>query len=315
MIATERFSVKLLVINNLSAGYSDGAVYDYVRMVVFDADEVCIRCTDGTTDVRTLLHDAEDFDAVVVAGGDGTIATVSYCLANTGIPILPFPAGTANLLANNLASPIEPHALAKMTREMRTLDFDLGELEVAGRHYGFGIMAGAGYDATIMHDAKPSKKTLGPMAYFQAAMANPTPQVSAITLTLDDGTVECEALGVLLVNFSKIQFDITVTHDNEPRDGSFDVVILKAENAFGLIPALFAGLLDRDGDFPDRTDSLEFHRARHVYVEADPPMHVQYDGEVPGLSTPFEARVLDGAARFILSENGYDQFVGDADRS
>ena len=58
------------------------------------------------------------------------------------------------------------------------------------------------------------------------------------------------------------------------------MVILKAENAFGLIPALFAGLLDRDGDFPDRTDSLEFHRARHVYVEADPPMHVQYDGEV-----------------------------------
>ena len=55
MIATERVSVKLLVINNLSAGYSDGAVYDYVRMVVFDADEVCIRCTDGTTDVRTLL--------------------------------------------------------------------------------------------------------------------------------------------------------------------------------------------------------------------------------------------------------------------
>ena len=64
------------------------------------------------------------------------------------------------------------------------------------------------------------------------------------------------------MNFSKIQFDITVTHENEPRDGVFDVVVLKAQNAFELIPALLAGLLDRGGDFPERTGSLEIHRAR-----------------------------------------------------
>ena len=93
--------MKLLIVNNTSSGYGDGAIYDYIRMVSSDGDEHCIRYTDGTTEIATMLDDADRFDAVVAAGGDGTIAAVSYTLANTGIPILPFPAGTGNLLANN----------------------------------------------------------------------------------------------------------------------------------------------------------------------------------------------------------------------
>ncbi len=301
--------MKLLVINNLASGLGDGGIYDFVRSFAQDDDEVCLRFTDGTTDVRDLLGDVEAFDAVVASGGDGTVATISYRLANTGIPILPFPAGTANLLAANLASPMEPHALAKLVREKRTLDFDLGEVEVDGRRFGFAIMAGAGYDATIMHGAASSKRLLGSMAYFSAAIANPMPQKSHFKLELDGETIESDGLGVLLVNFSKLQFDIAVTHDNEPRDGVFDVVILKAQNAFELIPALLAGLLDRGGDFPNRTESLEIHQARKVRVEADPPMEVQYDGEPTQLTTPFTAHVLRHAARFYVSQEGYELFA------
>ena len=301
--------MKLLVINNLASGFGEGSVYDFIRSFARDGDEVCVRSTDGTTDVRDLLGDAEAFDAVVASGGDGTVATVSYRLANTGVPILPFPAGTANLLAANLASPMEPHALAKLVREERTFDFDLGEIEVDGQRFGFGIMAGAGYDAAIMHGAAPAKRLLGPMAYFSAALANPLPQTSKFKLDLDGEHVESEGLGILLVNFSKIQFDITVTHENEPRDGVFDVVVLKAQNAFELIPALLAGLLDRGGDFPERTGSLEIHRAREVRVEADPPMEVQYDGEATNLTTPFTAHIMRRAARFFVSEEGWSLFA------
>lgn len=303
--------MKLLVINNLASGFGEGGVYDFMRSFIQDGDEVCIRSTDGSSDLRSFLDDAADFDAVVASGGDGTVATVSYLLHDTGIPILPFPAGTANLLALNLALPLEPHALAKLVREDRTLDFDLGEIEAGGQRFGFGIMAGAGYDATIMEGAKSSKKLLGPMAYLSAAIANPLPQTSHFTLELDGETMECDGLGILLANFSRIQFDIPVTHGNEPRDGAFDVVILKAQNAFELIPALIAGLLDRGGDFPDRTGSLEIHRAREVRVAADPPMEVQYDGEITGLTTPFSAHVMRKAARFYLSEEGYGLFSGE----
>ena len=304
--------MKLLVVNNISAGLGDGAIYDYLRQLLQDGDEAALRCTDGSSDVAGLVRDATDFDAVVVSGGDGTVAAVTYQLAYSGVPVLPFPAGTANLLANNLMLPYETHALARLTREGRVLDFDLGELECAGRSFGFGIMAGAGYDAAIMKDAKPNKKLLGPLAYFQAAVANALPQKSRIRLVIDGKQVESEGLGVMLVNFSRIQFEIPVTHGSDARDGSFDIVILKAQNAFGLIPALLAGIRDRDGSNPDRTDSFEVHRGETVEVFADPPFQMQYDGELPELTTPFKARVLQGAAHFLLTEEAYRAFGGDA---
>lgn len=300
--------MKLLIVNNLASGYGEGAIYDFIRSFVTDGDEICLRSTDGTTNINDLLGDADQYDAVIASGGDGTVTTISYHLRNTGIPILPFPAGTANLLALNLASPIEPHALSTMVRNGKTLDFDMGEIEVGGNTFGFEIMAGAGYDATIMKSAKPSKKILGPMAYFSAAITNPLPQKSHFTITLDDKTIESDGLGILLVNFSKIQFDISVTHDNEPRDGILDVVVLKASTAFELIPALIASFLDRGGEFPDRSDALELHRAHQVEVVADPPMEVQYDGETSKLTTPFKARVLQKSARFILSDEGFELF-------
>lgn len=300
--------MRLLVVNNTSAGYGDGAIYDYLRLCLIDGDEACVRCTDGTTDPAELVQDARDFDVVVVSGGDGTVTSVAHALAYTGVPVLPFPAGTANLLANNLLLPYEPHSLAKITRDMHTLDFDLGEIEAGGRSFGFGIMAGAGYDALIMNDAKPNKKILGPIAYFQAAVANVTPQKSRIRLVIDGKTIKSKGLGVLLVNFSHIQFEIPVTHGADARDGLFDVAIMKAENAFGLIPALFEGVKDRDGRNPERSDSLEVHRGRVVEVYADPPFNLEYDGEVPGLKTPFTARVLKGAARFVISESALSEF-------
>lgn len=302
MITIERVFVKLLVINNLVSGYGEGAVYDFVRSFAHDGDEICIRSTDGTTDLRTMLDDACAYDAVVASGGDGTAATVSYLLANTSIPVLPFPAGTANLLALNLQSPNEPHALAKMLRAGKTLDFDLGEIEMGGQRFGFAIMAGAGYDAAIMHGAEPAKRLLGPMAYLSAAISNPLPQTARFTINLDGETVESEGLGILIVNFAKIQFDISVTHENQPRDGMLGVVILRAGNAFGLIPAMLAGILDRGGEYPDRTESLEIHYAKEIQVVADPPLEVQYDGEATRITTPFSARVMPRAARFVVSE-------------
>lgn len=308
VILTERPAVKLLIINNLASGLGDGSIYDFIRSFTQDGDQVTVRSTDGTSDLRSFLADARNFDLVVASGGDGTIAAVCYELAGSGIPVLPFPAGTANLLALNVSSPIEAHALAKLAREGRQLDFDLGEINVNGDRYGFAIMAGAGYDATIMEAAKPHKQVLGPLAYFRAAATNITPQMSHFTITVDGQTFECDGLCVLLVNFSKIQFDLSVTHENQPRDGMLDIVVLKGRNAVELLPAIGAAMLDRGGDFPYRSNVMEVHRGRECAIVADPPLNIQYDGEVTGRMTPFTARVLPGVAKLVVSDQGYETF-------
>lgn len=254
-----------------------------MRAFAADGDEICVRCTDGNTDLADFLRDAENFDAVVAAGGDGTVASVAYLLAETGIPLLPFPAGTANLLAMNLASPAEPHALAHLMREQRLMDFDIGEIELSnGERFGFSMIAGAGYDAAIMEGAEPSKRLLGPMAYFTAAFANFAPQFSRITLTIDGKTVETQGVGVLAINFSKLQFDISLVHENCRATACSTFVVLNTHDAVGLIPAILSCMLDRAGEFPSRPDAMEVFRCRECTVVADPPLAVQYDGEVDG---------------------------------
>lgn len=302
--------MKLLVVNNLASGPGDGLAYDFVRAFAQDGDVVELRCTDGTTPIESLLDGAEGFDAVVAAGGDGTVTAVAFALAGSGVPILPLPAGTANLLAINMSIPTEVRALAAMAREGKRLDFDLGRLEFAGRSAGFGMIAGCGFDARIMQAAMPNKKALGAAAYAQAAIANALPPTAHLTLDLDGERVESDGIGVLIINFSRIQFDIPLTHGNDPRDGLFEVAVLKAQNAFELLPALFAGILDREGEYPDRSGSVELFHAREVKVESDPPMQIQFDGEVADESGAFTARILPAAATFVMSDEGYGRFAG-----
>lgn len=295
--------MKVLVIHNLRSGLRTGAVYDFARMYAEDGDEVCIRTFGSSTPLPGLLADAQDFDFVVASGGDGTVASVSYELRSTDIPILPFPAGTANLLAMNLFSPNEPHALCKVVDDALTLSFDLGEIETEdGARRGFSMMAGCGYDSLIMSTAVEHKRLLGDIAYFEAAFSNPTPQVSEFTLTIDGHEVRSSGIGVVLANFSKLQFDLMVSDENLPRDGMLDVIVLKTENAIQLLPTLMAKVFDHSGALTKKMGALELYRGTEIHVEADPAMFIEYDGEPTTLSTPFTARCLPLATRFIVTE-------------
>ena len=300
--------MKLLVINNLSSGFGKSAVYDFMRMFSEAGDEVVVRSIDSSMDFASALTGAEFFDAVAVAGGDGTHSSVCYLLRDTGIPILPLPVGTANLIAMNLCTPEEPYELAQLARNGKRLRFDMGQLEFADATSGFMMIAGCGYDAKIMSDAKGSKQLLGPVSYFKAAFDNPNPQRAHFTIDIDGETVEADGVCVLVLNFSKMQFDITLGPGNWPRDGLLDLLILEAENAWGLLPVALSAALDHTGGMLLNIDTIKHFRGKAIRVDADPALFVQYDGEPTTRTTPFTARVLPHAANLVISDYGYEEF-------
>lgn len=147
-----------------------------------------------------------------------------------------------------------------------------------------------------------TRKSLGPFAYFGAALTNMKPQLYRFEIQLKHRNIQTEGIGVLLLNFSKIGLDLSITHGNRPRDGKFEVVILKGKNALRYIPALTAAALDRAIEFPDRTNAIEIHQSSYVKITSMPETEIQVDGKTIKTNTPFEAKVLKHGVKYVVDD-------------
>jgi diacylglycerol kinase family enzyme len=79
-----------------------------------------------------LRQALEDADAVIVAGGDGTVACAAAVLSFTGVPLGILPGGTMNLLAKDLHLPVgDLNAAADIILGGHIRDIDVG---IAGGH-------------------------------------------------------------------------------------------------------------------------------------------------------------------------------------
>jgi diacylglycerol kinase family enzyme len=295
--------MRILIVVNLRSGQGDAGLYDFVRILGIGGHELTLRFLGPDADLPAMLADVADFDRVVAVGGDGTVSAVCYQCVGSGVPILPYPAGTANLFALNMRLPSDPLELARLTVDGHAADIDVGEITYgAGRRGGFVVAAGAGFDAAIMQAADRLKPSLGIAAYVVGALQNLTPTVARFKLTVDGIALESEGIAALVMNVSRMQFDLAITRASDPSDGLFEVVIVRTRNVPGLIPTVWGAFLDRFVQKSGDSVGLEVHTGREIVVESDPPLALQYDGETLAATTPLAARVLPRACRVIVSE-------------
>lgn len=129
--------------------------------------DVTVRATAGARDAERLARAAGpgDFDAVVAAGGDGTINEVANGLAALGAAAPPLglvPLGTANVLAAELGLSTATADVARTLLRGR-----VGRIHT-GRANGrlFTMMAGVGLDAHVVAGVDTRvKRVLGKGAY------------------------------------------------------------------------------------------------------------------------------------------------------
>ena len=294
--------MRLLVVNNVTSGPGDDSIHDFIRVAARPGTEILLRTLAPGEPVSDLLGDAEDFDVVVAAGGDGTVSATLYELRDSGVVVLPFPSGTANILALNLDLPTTATGLAELVYSGVPARFDLGEFEGHDENggiikRGFSIVAGAGYDATVVKAADAMKGSLGVGAYIAGALANLAPTHAHISLEIDGETIETEGISVFMLNFGKYQFDLKITPDFDPQDGQFDIGVANTKMVLGLLPIIASMGLDPDGT---RTDALEIYKGSEVKVVCDPPLPIEFDGEPETFLTPMTARILKGAASILV---------------
>ena len=104
---------------------------------------------------------------VAVCGGDGTLAEAATGLAGTNTPLAIIPRGTANQVAYNLGIPRALEDAVDVAVYGTPSSIDLGRI----RDRAFALVAGAGFDAAVMHSAtRELKERWGFGAYIYAAM-------------------------------------------------------------------------------------------------------------------------------------------------
>ncbi len=311
---------KILIIYNARSGHRRVNFKSYLQALAERGAQVEMRMIGRDFNLVKLLEDAKVFDRVVVAGGDGTAATAAGILQKTGIAVMAYPGGTANLLARNLNIPSEHGALAELTLNGPTVQADLGELEYI-RYYRsdrlrqrflkrtpqrlpvkiyFTVMAGCGFAARLMSEARPLKPAWGEAAYWISALWNFFPRNADFVLHLDGREVRVRGIAVLVVNFAKIQFDIKLVSGGDSQDGKFEVVVLKARSLFGLVPVLWSAVVERLGFKRHAVpEVMETYHAAEIEVRCNPPLKLQFDGEMLKKTSGFRIRACRRAALFV----------------
>ena len=295
--------MRTLIIHNTVSGPRSDDVFAFQRALIGPGDEVVMRATSPELPASELLADAGSFDAIVASGGDGTVADVAYAVRGSGVPVLVFPSGTANLLANNIGNAFDPPALADTLRNGRHVDLDLCEFEYRDasgmlQRRGFLSMAGAGYDASIIQGSAGLKALFGPLSYYLAALGNLDPGTSHFELSVDGRRIEAEGICVLVANWATVNQTAEFIPGSSPTDGLLDVAVLSAKNSVELQPAIIGSVFAHGNE--SAYPNVDFYHAREVTVACDPPFPMQYDGEViEGATTPFTARVVPGGFRTV----------------
>jgi len=232
---------------------------------------------------------AHGFDAVLVAGGDGTVNEVVNGLlsAPKPLPLGLLPLGTQNVLAHELGLSANDNleAVAALLRTGKTRRLDVGKLSAGTQSRFFVLMAGFGFDAAVVQGVlRPMKDLVGPAAYALSTLgALAKYRSTAITLTLDGEETSSEAFLVVIANAASYGYGkIKLAPFAAPDDGWLDICVFERPrlHKVGFASQMVAVLARRHL----RDPSVRYYRARTIALSSDPPISGQLDGEMFGVS-------------------------------
>jgi diacylglycerol kinase (ATP) len=217
---------------------------------------------------------AREFDAIAVAGGDGTVNAAAAAAAETDRPLCILPFGTANDLAHTLGIPINPVAAAGLAIAGFTRRIDLGRVN----DQVFLNAASLGLPVTVaLHQDPALKRTLKSLSYVVATVkAVRETRRFTVWITIDGSRTELKAIQVTVGNGVRFGGGMRVGAAPAIDDGLLDVFAIEAETLLELVrvaPAIRFGL--HEANPHTRTFS-----GRDVRIETKREMPISTDGEI-----------------------------------
>lgn len=254
--------------------------------------------TDATKKVETLSED--DYDIIVVCGGDGTLNEVITGLMNSSLNITLgyIPSGTLNEWSSGLNISKSIPTAAKDILNGEEISLDIGSFN--GKYFSYTASFGAFTEASYSAP-QDIKNVFGQAAYFFEGVKS-LGNIKAIHLKFkcDDREIEDDFLFGAVSNSMSVggivKFDTTKVKLN---DGSFEVVLIrKPDNILKLQP-IIDGLLKQDLN----REGIEFFHTKQVEVLGADGVSWTLDGEYAPGEDKIEIKNLHSAIRLIVPKN------------
>lgn len=265
----------MLIINPTSGGEK---ALDYKEKLENKAKEyfeyVETKITEKAKDATAFAEEAskENYEAVIVFGGDGTVNEVISGIAEKDyIPKLGIiPGGTGNLITKLLEISQDIDEAIDQLDFNKTNAIDIGK---ANKSY-FGYIFSVGSLPEAIHNVEIEDKTkYGVLAYaINTIKSVIKDEVFNIKIETENGSYEGGASQVLVL-LSNYYADKKIFEEN--KDGYANILILKNASIISKI-SLIPDLLK--GDIVEN-DNIEYIKAKDITISSDTKLESDIDGD------------------------------------
>ena len=284
---------RFLLVFNATAGVKG---CNLVEDVVADLERrgaQVTRCAPGEDAMGQAVADAaQNYDAVIAAGGDGTVRALAAALNGAAVPIALIPMGTGNVLAAETGMPRRAAALSEII-------VNGPEQYVSGARANgqpFYLMAGAGFDGAAVSGLNtPLKRRIGKLAYAGPGLAALTAKPPVLDVVVDGKTYQ--ANWVVIANGQRYGGPFTITRKADLRTPGLQAVLITAKTRLSLMAKVARlGLASLDG-----AKGVRVIPCQTASVQSALPIAVQVDGDPYGF-TPLNVEAGGSGFNFIVPD-------------
>lgn len=252
--------------------------------------------SESDTGARIRPYLEKGVHLVIVAGGDGTISTVASEMVNSNVPLGILPLGTGNVLARELAIPINPSKAAQLLAAnfaVRRID----AIRVQERVFLLAVSVGLSA-LTMQRVRNRHKRRFGRLAYLWAFLLNLTglPQ-QEFALEVDGQSMQVRANELMAVNAGAIGYKaVRWGPDVQPDDAQLDLCFIRARTLPHYFQ-VFLGILSRQEYRTKRLKCISVKEEIRINSPAD--LLIQGDGDLIG-RTPVTISFLPAALKIAV---------------